>query len=378
MKKILIVTSTYYFIRAFLIPHIKHLVESGYIVHVASAPDGTVVPYAHKQIDIPVERTPFHGNNLKAIGLLSDLIAAEKYHLLYCHTPMGAYVSRMAVRKARATRNIQVVYMAHGFHFYKGAPLANWLLFYPAEKYLARYTDAIITINREDKITAERRLSCIGRQYNLPGIGYDRQHIGDLASIDKAEARRLLGLREDDFVLLYIAWFCKRKNHEFLISALPDLLREIPQCKMLFLGDGALMERCRRYADRLGVGQSTLFLGYQSPIGTYLKAADVGISSSVWEGLPLNIIEEMYAAMPIVASRVRGHVDLIVPEYNGFLFDLNDRCAFVRHIVSLQRNPELRAVMGRNAKNGIEKYSVENVLPLMQSVYDECWQEPKA
>ncbi len=378
MKKILIVTSTYYFIRAFLIPHIKHLVESGYIVHVASAPDGSVVPYAHKQIDIPVERTPFHGNNLKAIKILSDLILAERYDLLHCHTPMGAYVSRMAVRKTRKAIDIKVVYTAHGFHFFKGAPFANWALFYSAEKYLARYTDAIVTINQEDKITAQRRFSDIRRQYNLPGIGYDRRHIGELASLDKAEARRLLGLGEDDFVLLYIAGFCKGKNQDFLIAALPDLLREIPQCKILFLGDGALLERCRRYAARLGVEHSAIFFGYQSPIGTYLKAADVGISSSVREGLPLNIIEEMYAAMPIVATRIRGHVDLIVPEYNGLLFDPDDRHAFVRHVVNLQRNPDLRSVMGCNAKNGIEKYSVDNILPRIQAIYSECWQEVKA
>lgn len=370
MKKILIVTSTYYFIRAFLIPHIRHLTQSGYIVHVASAPDNSIIPYVRKQIDIPVERTPFSHNNLKAIKILSDQILLEKYDLLHCHTPMGAYVARMAVKKNKGHLDTKIIYTAHGFHFFKGAPLGNWALYYTAEKYLSRYTDAIITINQEDKEAARTCFPRIPYQYNLPGIGYDKEHIGDIRSLDKAAVRRQLKLGKGDFVLLYIAGFYKGKNHDFLLSLLPAILRQIPDCKMLFLGNGPLLEHARRSVHRMKIEQSVIFAGYQSQIGPYLKAADVGVSSSLREGLPLNIIEEMYAALPIVATRIRGHIDLVEHGSNGYLYDVNDKSAFLNCITHLYRDPHTRSVMGEKAYSGIEKYDISNILPRISEIYD--------
>ncbi len=371
MKKILIVTSSYFFIRTFLIPHIRHWVGKEWIVHVASANDGTTVPYVHRQIDIPIERTPWHVGNWKAVCSLQKLIDEERYDIVNCHTPIGAMVARLAASQSRRRYGTKVVYMTHGLHFYNGAKKKNWLLYYTAEKFLASYTDAIISINEEDRRHIEKYFPQIPYQYKLPGIGYDTEHIGVLGLQDRDALRRKYFLQSDDFVLLYIARYTADKNHRFLIKSLADIQRKIERCKIVMVGDGEEMVACRKLARDLNVDKSVIFAGFQLDITDYLQLADVGVSPSVSEGLGLGIVEEMYASLPILASRVRGHRDLISHGENGLLFTLNDKDDFIKKLTYLYNNPSIRIIMGQTAHMGVELYSVENIIPQLVGIFDE-------
>lgn len=371
MKKILIVASSYFFIRTFLIPHIRYWVENGWMVHVASENDGTTIPYAHRQIDIPIKRTPLHMSNLTAVCRLRQLMNEERYDIVNCHTPIGAMVARMAASQSRRRYGTKVVYMTHGLHFYNGAKKKNWMLYCPAEMFLASYTDAIISINEEDRLHIEKYFPQIPYQYKLPGIGYDTRHIGALGLQDRDALRRKYSLQSDDFVLLYIARYTADKNHRFLIKSLVDIQRKIERCKIVMVGDGEEMVACRKLARDLNVDDSVIFAGFQLNITDYLQMADVGVSPSVSEGLGLGIVEEMYASLPILASRVRGHRDLINHGENGLLFTLNDKYDFIEKLIYLYNNPSFRINMGRTAHIGVEKYSIENVIPQLVNIFEE-------
>ena len=369
MKKILIVASSYFFIRTFLIPHIRYWVENGWMVHVASENDGTTIPYAHRQIDIPIKRTPLHMSNLTAVCRLRQLMNEERYDIVNCHTPIGAMVARLAACKARKTLGTKVIYTAHGFHFYNGAPLKNWLLYYTAEKCLAPLTDAIITINNEDYEMAQRHLSGIRNQYKTSGIGYDLNHIGLLDKSQEEAVRRRHNINKNDFVCLYVASMCDRKNHNFILKSIPNILTEIPHLKMIFLGDGEKLEDNIRLTQQLGIAENVRFEGFQKNISDYLLMADIAISASKREGLPMNIIEEMYAGLAIVASEISGHTDLITNGQNGYLFTLGNSKEFVDKIIHLYNNPDKRAELGKNAQRNVSKYSVDNVIAQISQIY---------
>lgn len=369
MKKILIVTSSYQFVRSFLIPHIEYLVRNGWIVDVASDNDGKPIPHVRKQIDIPVKRTPFHRSNIVAIKQLAQHLDKEQYDIINCHTPIGAMIARLASCKARR-RGAKVVYMAHGFHFYKGAPWINWMLYYTAEKCLAHKTDAIVTINEEDRLNASRYFPEIPRQYYLTGIGYDENHVGVCNIDEQNKLRAQYNLRDDDFVCIYMARYARHKKQAFLIKAVSELKKHIPNCKLILLGDGEEMDTCRRLAQELNVTDAVIFAGYQPHISGFMRIADVGVSASAMEGLPINIVEEMSIALPIVASDIRGHRDLIEDGKNGMLYALDDTADFVEKLIYLYEHPEERKNMGEMAQKNIAKYSAENIVPQLADIFE--------
>ena len=173
IKKALYVATVDIHIKSFHLPYLKLLHDNGYEVHVATNGDEKF-PFCDVKHQICIERSPFKLSNLKAIKQLKKIIEKEKFDIVHCHTPMGAVVARLASKKARKIYGTRVIYTAHGFHFYKGAPKLNWLLFYPIEKYLAKYTDTLITINNEDFCLAQKKFSkrCKDIQY-VPGVGID-------------------------------------------------------------------------------------------------------------------------------------------------------------------------------------------------------------
>lgn len=370
MKKILIVTSSLQFVRTFLIPHIDHWVRNGWIVDVASHDDGVSIPHVNRLIDIPVKRTPIHASNIVAIKRLAQHLASERYDIINCHTPIGAMIARCASHKARSS-GTKLVYMAHGFHFYKGAPLLNWLVYYTAEKCMARYTDALITINNEDCHNARNLLPEIPHQYYLHGIGYDTKHIRSCNDDEVQSLRQQYSLHEDDFVLLYIARYVSHKNHRFLIKAFADIKQHIPNAKLLLLGEGECMHACRCLAHKLGVDKSVIFAGYQDDISKYLHLAHVGVSVSKMEGLPIGVLEEMLVGLPVVASNIRGHRDLVSNGENGLLFECKDSADFIAKIEYLYNNRDERYRLGMSAQANIAQYSAETIISQMMDIFEQ-------
>ena len=297
----------------------------------------------------------------KIIKQMKQLLEKEHFDIIHCHTPMGSVVTRLAAKKARKN-GTRVIYTAHGFHFYTGAPLINWLLFYPVEWYLAKYTDTLITINHEDYNRAKKKFSkrCHDIQY-VPGVGIDPKKFDfKMTKKEKHELRASLGLKDDDFVMIFPAELSKRKNQMWLIKTLEPLFREHDEMHLLLPGRDNLNGKCQKLAEKLNVKEQVHFLGFRDDIPRLLKISDLELSSAKQEGLPINIIEAMQCNMPIVSLRCRGCIDLLGENRCA---DIKDGVQYVRMIKKIlnTRKTELEYH---------NEYTIENILPVMEAIYN--------
>ena len=370
-SKVLFVANIYEHIVSFHLPYIKWFKENGFEVHVAANELGDYcIPDADRLIEISIERNPFGYNNIKAIRRLKKIIEDERYDLISCHTPMGGVVARLAARKARNKFGIKVIYTSHGFHFFKGAPMKYWLLFYPIEKWLSRFTDAIVTINSEDYEILKSKGFKNKNSYLIHGIGIDPSRL----AVDDANAndlRNKYGYKPEDFVLLYLAEFIPRKNHQFLIDVLPDIVKEIPNIKLIFAGRGEDKEKLVISVEKQGMGDYVNFIGFREDVGNLISISDLGISSSNQEGLGMCIAESLYLKRPVVASNIRGHRDLVHNGKNGFLFSLDDKKQFVEQVAYMYNHPDERREMGEYAAENIGDYVIDNTMKEMVGIYSE-------
>lgn len=310
MKKVLFTATVDSHILQFHIPYLKMFKEKGYEVHVAT--NGTEnIPYCDVKHVVSFERSPIKINNLKAIKQLKKIIDKEKFEIIHCHTPMGSVVTRLAAKKARK-EGTKVIYTAHGFHFYKGAPLINWMIFYPVEKYLSQYTDCLITINDEDYELARKKFKKCKQIELIYGVGVDENKFNfKMTDQEKHELRKSLGLRDDDFVLIEVGELNKNKNQIMAIEAMRDLVKADTNIHLLLVGTGVLEESYKKKIEKYNLKKNIHMLGYREDIPKLLKISNILLSLSHREGLPVNVIEGMICGLPIIATDCRGNRDLI-------------------------------------------------------------------
>jgi glycosyltransferase EpsD len=364
MKKVLFSATVDSHILQFHLPFLKLFKEMGYEVHVATN-GNEEIPYCDVKHVVSFERNPFKINNLKAIYQLKKICNEEMFDIIHTHTPMGSVVTRLAARNSRKKYNTRVIYTAHGFHFFKGASLKNWLLFYPVEKWLARYTDTLITINNEDYELAQNKFSkrCNDIQY-VPGVGIDEEKFDfKMTEKEKQELRNSLGLKKDDFVIIYPAEISKRKRQEWLISSVDKLLKANNDIHILLPGKDSLKGKCQQLVDDLKLNNQIHFLGYRKDIPKLLKISNLAISTASQEGLPVNVMEALYNGLPVVVTDCRGNRDLVINGKNGYLTELTDSTKFSSSIQKIY----VKKIKFNN--NLISNYLLGNVMKLMEKIY---------
>ena len=357
MKKALIVATVLKkHIVQFHIPTIKMLKGMGWQVDVAAADDydGEYdVSFCDNYYDIPFGRSPLSKTNITAYKQLKQLIDEGDYDVVHCHTPMGGFLTRLAACEARK-KGTKVFYTAHGFHFYKGAPLLNWVLYYPAEKYCSGMTDVLITITKEDYELAKRKMKAAAIEY-IPGIGID---------VDKFRNAEALCQKETGkYRLLSVGEMVKNKNHISVIKALKLLNRD--DIEYYIAGEGELKEELQKQAEELLPGQ-VHFLGYRNDLPQIYKSTDLFIHPSFREGMPVALMEAMAAGVPCIASDVRGSRDLLDEKY---LFDPNDIDDIKSRIKDF-----LTGKLSDNGKDNQEiarKYSEDIVLRKIKALYEK-------
>lgn len=370
-KKVLFTATVDSHILQFHLPYLKYFKENGYEVHVATN-GKEEIPYCDVKHYISFERKPFKLNNIKAIKKIKEIINKEKYSIIHTHTPMGSVVTRIAAKETRKENNTRVIYTAHGFHFYKGAPILNWLFYYPIEKYLLKYTDTLITINEEDYNFAKNKFSkrCKDIKY-VPGVGIDENKFNFIMTDEeKINLRKQLGLNDNDFIILYPAELSKRKRQMWLIKTLEKLLKNNSNMHLLLPGEDILKGKCQKFVKKLDLDKQVHFLGYRKDIPKLLRITDLAVSSAKQEGLPVNIMEAMQTKLAIVASNCRGNRQLVKDSINGYIVPLNNSKEFSEKIETLYKNEELRNEFGKNNGKYISKYSLDNILKQMEKIYN--------
>lgn len=373
--KILFVATVRSHIGQFHIPFIEALKRHGCEVHGAykdnsDCKKGLDLSALDKVFEVPFSRSPYSTSNIKAYKVLKKIIDENDYDVIHCHTPMGAVVTRLASKDARK-KGTKVIYTAHGFHFYNGASKKNWLMFYPVEKYLSKYTDCLITINQEDYDLAKSRGFAAEKIYHVNGVGVniDKFHCAD--EEEKIKLRKEYNFNPDDYLLIYPADFCQRKNQNMLFDTMKILLDKHDNFQLLLPGLDELAQPYIAYAKELGVFDHVHVLGYRRDIDKLVAMSDVSLSSSRQEGLPINLIEAMAIGNAIVATDVRGNNDLVKDGENGFLVKLNDSSAMAEAVLRLYESRELMEKFSFKNKEMVEAYSVDNVISDMIEIYKE-------
>lgn len=325
--------------------------------------------YNIKIHSIPIARNPLSKTNFKAYRELCALINRENIDYIHCNTPVGGLLGRLAGKKCSVKK---VIYQAHGFHFYKGAPLLNWLLYYPIEKWLARYTDALITINHDDYNLAKTKMKLRngGNVHYVPGVGIDLKQY----TIDKSireKKRSELGIPEDAFVLISAGELNKNKNNQVIISAMKNI--ESDNIHYVLCGTGNLSAPLQKQADDAGLHDRVHFLGYRSDITELYQMADCFVMPSFREGLSRSIMEAMANGLPCIVSKIRGNTDLIDEGKGGYLCAPDDWVDFVAAINAIAENEELRLKMQENNLNKIKKFDLAIVESEMRRIYEEVF-----
>ena len=319
--RILYVTTISLTMNSFFKPHIEMLVKEGHHVDIACNYKDLALDNLYSELgcnfyQIDFSRFPLSPDNIKAYGQLKKVVENGDYDIVHCHTPNASVITRLVCRKFRKKTNLKVFYTAHGFHFYKGAPMLNWMFFYPVEKFCSRFTDKLITINKEDFELAKTKFHAKEVHY-IPGVGVDLSRFENV-QVDRNEKRREIGVPEDAVLLFSVGELNENKNHQIIVKALAKL--DNPNIHYAIAGVGDKKDYLLNLAKELGVSEQLHLLGYRKDIPELNHCTDIFCFPSKREGLAVSVMEAMASGLPVVCSRIRGNVDMI-DEKGGKGFD---------------------------------------------------------
>ena len=308
-------------------------------------------------------RNPLHPGNIKAYMQICEIMKREKFDIVHTNTPIGGVLGRLAARRFHTPN---VIYQAHGFHFYQGGPKSAWLLYFPIEKIMSSLTDLIITINQEDFSFASRKLHPRrqGKVIYIPGIGIDYKEYSSI-TVDREQKKRELGIPKHAAMILSVGELNKNKHHEIAIRA----LEHVPNAHYVIAGQGELLNHLKELAVRSSVSDRVHFLGFRDDVKQLYKTADIFCLPSYREGLSASVMEAMAAGLPVVCSDIRGNKDLIVQDKGGYLISIEDTHGYADSLNAIIQSERLRVEMGTFNMNYVKLFSRKKVVQDMEAIY---------
>ena len=375
-KKVLIVaTVVKTHIAQFHYPTMKMLKEEGWTVEVAARndydnPKDCKIPYCDKYHDIPFERNPFSLGNIKVYRQLKKIIDEGHYDVVHCHTPVGGVLGRLASRKARKN-GTKVFYTAHGFHFYKGAPLINWILWYPVEKICGRMTDVLITINKEDYDRASKHIKAKRVEY-VHGAGLVVDKFKDTI-IDRDKKRDEIGVPRDSLVILSVGELNKNKNHKIVIEALSKMKKDgfflDYDVHYVIAGGGELKDYLMKLPKELNVDERVHVLGRRSDVAELCKASDLFVFPSLREGLGIAAVEALASGIDAICAKNRGSKEFMQGRLKELLFENNNLESLHNILKTSIENFDREKLPKEDNIKIAEKYSVQIVNSELKDIY---------
>lgn len=369
MKKILFISNYPRKINNYVIPSLEAARNLGYEFHYAGnmkffkddAVKNNVILH-----HLDLVRLPFHPQNIKAYNQLNELLRKEQFDVIHCNTPIGGVLGRFCGKKANVKK---IIYTAHGFHFYEGAPLVYRTLFKWAEMCMAHHTDAIITLNCEDFQSAKKfKLRNGGKAYYVPGVGVETSVFKN-AIPKKKEILEEIGADINSVLVISIGELNKNKNNLVIIKALNKLKKY--NIHYILCGNGKKEDELLSMAKKNNLERNVHFLGYRTDVSQLLKSCDVFVMPSYREGLSRSLMEAMASGLPCIVSKIRGNVDLIEDGKGGYLCKPDDIDGFVKAISKISKDREIMKKMGEINLKVIKKYDFKNIKVIIKEIYNE-------
>ena len=371
MSKILLVATVQSHIAQFHKPLIQWLEKSGHQVDVAAHNNLDLKPNLYLSVagtiyDVPFSRSPFSLKNLKAYGVLRKIINSGEYDVVHCNTPVGGILTRIAANGKRKKGELKVIYEAHGFHFFKGGPRKNWIIWYPIEKWFSRLTNVLVTINKMDYALACDKFHAQKVEY-IPGVGVDLS--GFETALNTGDLRAEYGLPDHAKIVFSVGELNRNKNHQVIIRAIAHL--NDTNIHYFLAGNGPLRDELEQLAKDLDVQSNVHFLGYRRDIPSLLKDADVYAFPSLREGLGMASLEAMASGLPLVTSNRHGINDYSENGVTGYKYDPNDHCGFAEGICAIVYDEEMKQRMGENNISVSKGFTIERSMDRMSEIYRE-------
>ena len=359
MEKSILITCTDSMMKQFLEPHVRNLAENGYRVEIACSEVLNRMTEVQQDLGdtvkihrLHLKRSPLALSNIRGYREVKKIIDDGQYDLIWTNEPVMGVATRLAARNARKL-GTRVLYMVHGFHFYKGAPLLNWLLFYPAERLMASKADCICTINREDYARAQQMRTPKAAYIHGVGIDTDRLQPGQ----NMTDLRKELNLPSATFLVLSVGELNENKNQQVIIRALAQL--KDPDVHYILCGKGDQLENLQELAEKEHLSGRVHFLGYRKDIADICRQCDVFALPSRREGLSFATIEAKYCGLPVINSGIGGLKDITEDSVSGYVCRPDDMQQYAESICKLKNNPDLRKQMGENNRKTVKDYTLE-------------------
>lgn len=358
MAKSILITCTDSMMKQFLEPHVKNLAGNGYEVEIACSEVLNRMAEVREDLGeyarihlLHLKRSPLALSNFRGYREIKKIIDEGQYDLIWTNEPVMGVATRLAARKSRKL-GTRVMYMVHGFHFYTGAPLLNWLLFYPVERLMASKADCICTINREDYARAQKMHT--PKAAYIHGVGIDTERLKE--GENRTDLRKELGLPQNAFLVLSVGELNENKNQQVIIQAVAQL--NDPQVHYILCGKGDRLKELQELVEELHISEQVHFLGYRKDIAEICRQCDLFALPSRREGLPFAAMEAMYCGLPLVNSGIRGLTDITEDGSSGYICGTDDVQQYADSIRKLKNNPDARMRMGERNRKTVEAFTI--------------------
>lgn len=382
-KKALFVATVGGFASQFELSNIKLLQKMGYEVHSAANFNDPVYLGKEWELDdlgvirhqIVIEKSPFMLKaNAKALVQLINIIRKEDISLIHCHTPVGGVIGRAAAALC-VSKHPTIIYTAHGFHFYKGAPFINWLFYYNIERFMAHFTDCLITINEEDYYAAQNfKIRKRGIVCKIPGEGIRKEAFKQVTEEEKEQLRDKYHIDRDAYFVLSVGELSGNKNHRMIIEHMPDIIQAIPDKKVLYgiCGEGFFHEDLSALVREMKLEDNVVLFGYREDVADLLSCADCFLFPSIREGLGMAALEALASGIPVIASDNRGTREYMKNGENGFVCNPFSPQEFVEAIKRIQQmTSEEKKCLIENEQKSIIPFSIDNSQACMKEIYQK-------
>jgi glycosyltransferase involved in cell wall biosynthesis len=301
--------------------------------------------------------------DLSKWGKVKELLKEKKVDLIHAHGTRAASNILWAARSL----GIPVVYTIHGWSFHQDQGLLLKRMRIAGESYITSRTAVNISVSEANRASGRKHIK--GFESVLVNYGIDQKKFSPAGV--SSDVRAELGIGAEALLVLFIARFTKQKQPLAMIRAFKEALDSVPGMHLLMVGDGELREEALRLSDDLGLGGHISFQTFRQDVPNVLAAADIFVLPSLWEGLPIGLLEAMAMGKAIIASDVDGTGEVLKHGENGLLVQTGQLVpSLAEALVQLGRDREMQKRFQQRAVETISgRFAVERMAREIEAIY---------